>query len=145
MPNAILRVGPFIKSGNFVDQPSDLSAPDGAMPINCANTTSSSRWPWRYNEGVTKSTVTHTGCESGGGGEDVPTTSTSSSATQEIKTATGNFTVSSSVSSNREVTMSTSCTFFYQAAQSFQIKITFLGSASVNLLFKILNTSSFSC
>lgn len=51
MPNAILRAGPFADaSSSFFNEPT--SAPtifDGAMlPVNCANYSGSSNWPWRY-------------------------------------------------------------------------------------------------
>ena len=132
MPNPILRVGPFINSGVFVDQPSDLSAPGSARPINCANTTSSSRWPWRYNEGVKKITVTHTGCEEVEPGRDEPTTGGSTTETNNILTATGNFSKSANEASNHMAGVQISFGFFYQAAQSFQIKVDFTASASAS-------------
>ncbi len=128
MPNPILRVGPFIKNNVFVDQPSDLSAPNDAIPINCANTTSSSNWPWRYEERIFKSINTHTGCDDDG----FPTTGGSTTDTKNIITATGNFSKSESVASNRVSSLIMSFEFFYQAAQSFQIKVDFTASASAS-------------
>ena len=137
MPNPILRVGPFINSNVFVDQPSDLSAPGFARPINCANTTSSSRWPWRYNEGVQKIQITHTGAGlEAEGTEDersIPTTGGSGTTeTNNILTATGNFSKSVSQTSNYLAAVQISFNFFYQAAQSFQIKVDFTASASAS-------------
>ena len=48
---AILRAGPFASTSNsFLNKPT--SAPttfDGAtLPVNCANSSGSSNWPWRY-------------------------------------------------------------------------------------------------
>ena len=136
MPNPILRVGPFINGNVFVDQPSDLSAPGFARPINCANTTSSSNWPWRYNEEVKKITVTHTGCElelEGTSDErSVPTTGGGTTETNNILTATGNFSKSVSETSNFMAGVQIGFEFFYQAAQSFQIKVDFTASASAS-------------
>ena len=138
MPNPILRVGPFINSGVFVDQPSNLSEPGNASPINCANDTSSSRWPWRYYRTVVKNEGTHTGCESFEPGTDqevfFPTSGGQSVTTNEILTATGNFNKTVIATSNLVPGVNISFGFFYQAAQSFQIQIDFdMAATSSNL------------
>jgi len=119
---AILRAGAFASSSD--------SFLDSGTPVNCANDTSSSAWPWKYNDGVTKSLETHTGCETSGGGENVPTTSTSNTTTESTETATGDFSITSSASSNLITKMTTTLSFYYQAAQSFQIKVTYNGLAT---------------
>lgn len=119
---AILRAGPFASSSD--------SFLDSGTPVNCANDTSSSAWPWKYNDGVTKSLETHTGCETGGGGETIPTTSTSTTTDVSTETATGDFSITSSASSNLITKMTTTLSFYYQAAQSFQIKVTYNGLAT---------------
>ena len=130
MPNAILRAGPFASSSDsFLNQPDEPSAL--IDPVNCANNTSSSNWPWRYNDIVGKNLTTHTGCESTPGG-DVPVTSVSNTNTVLTKTVTGNFSINSSASSNRLTQLAISLSFKYQAAQSFNIKVTFSGTASVS-------------
>lgn len=128
MPNAILRAGPFAStSSSFLNEPNPF---DGSIhPVNCANDISSSAWPWKYNESISKTLTTHTGCESTPNG-DVPVTSTSTSSVGLVETATGNFTISDSVSSNKEVRLDISLGFAYQATQSFDIKITYNISAS---------------
>lgn len=120
---AILRAGPFANSTD--------SFLDSGTPVNCANDTSSSAWPWKYNDGVTKSLETHTGCEVvSESGENFPTTSTSNTTTISTETATGDFSITSSASSNLITKMTTTLSFYYQAAQSFQIKVTYNGLAT---------------
>lgn len=129
MPDAILRAGPFASTSNyFLNEPSPYNG--NMYPVNCANTTSSSAWPWKYNESISKTLTSHTGCEEGGGGEEIPTTSTSSSSNGLVKTATGNFSISGSASSNRAITINVILGFAYQAKQSFNIKVTFNASVS---------------
>jgi len=126
---AILRAGPFASSSDsFLDEPTTATL--GTYPVNCANDTSSSAWPWKYNDEVIKSLETHTGCETSGGGENEPTTSTSNTTTVSTETATGDFSITSSASSNHITTMTTRLSFYYQAAQSFQIKVTYDGLAT---------------
>ena len=126
---AILRAGPFASSSDsFLDEPVTPSV--SIVPVNCANDTSSSAWPWKYNDDVIKILETHTGCETSGGGENVPTTSTSNTTTVSTETATGDFSITSSASSNLITTMTTTLSFYYQAAQSFQIKVTYNGLAT---------------
>ena len=134
MPNPILRVGPFINSGVFVDQPSSLSAPGNAFPINCANHTSSSRWPWRYYQTTVKNEGTHTGCEEPEPGRTEPTTGGSSTTSNTILTASGNFNKTVIATSNYVPGVEISFSFFYQAAQSFQIKLDFDMEATSNNL-----------
>lgn len=125
---AILRAGPFASlsagqlSESFVNEPDVFNG--NVFPVNCSNTTSSLAWPWRYNESISKTLITHTGCESTSG-EDLPVTSTSTSITGLVKTATEDFSISDSASSNREVRINVSLGFAYQATQSFNIKVTF--------------------
>jgi len=136
MPNAILRAGPFASSSDsFLNEQDPLIvgslANVSVYPVNCANTTSSSAWPWRYNDVLSKTLTTHTGCESTPGG-DSPTESSATSNSGSVKTATGNFSASNSASSNRGTTIVTGLSFAYQATQSFQIKITYNGLASAS-------------
>ena len=125
---AILRAGPFASlsagqlSESFVNEPDVFNG--NVFPVNCANTTSSLAWPWRYNESISKTLITHTGCESTPGG-DSPVTSTSTSSNGLVKTATEDFSISDSASSNSEVAINVSLGFAYQATQSFNIKVTF--------------------
>tara|TARA_R110002020_G_C16023636_1_gene752172 strand:- start:101 stop:748 length:648 start_codon:yes stop_codon:yes gene_type:complete len=125
---AILKAGPFASLSpglllkSFVNEPDVFNG--NVFPVNCANTTSLLAWPWRYNESISKTLITHTGCESTPGG-DSPVTSTSRSSDGLVKTATGNFSISNSASSNSEVTINVSLGFAYQATQSFDIKVTF--------------------
>ena len=84
---AILRAGPFASSSDsFLNEPVTPSV--SIVPVNCANDTSSSAWPWKYNDEVIKSLETHTGCETGGGGDTIPTTSTSTTTDVSTETAT---------------------------------------------------------
>jgi hypothetical protein len=130
---AILRAGPFASlsagqlSESFVNEPDVFNS--NVFPVNCANITSSLAWPWRYNKSIGKTLTTHTGCESTPNG-DSPVTSTSTSSVGLVETATGNFTISDSASSNHEVRINVSLGFAYQATQSFDVKITFNISAS---------------
>lgn len=125
MPNAILRAGPFASSSNsFLDEPGTPSS--SFIPVTCANDTSSSVWPWKYLEVQDIANVTHTGCDAGG----LPTSSTSNTVTSSYKTATGDFSISHSSSSNNTTILTTTFQFAYQAVQSFQIKVTFSGLAS---------------
>tara|TARA_E500000318_G_C3444947_1_gene166561 strand:- start:11 stop:649 length:639 start_codon:yes stop_codon:yes gene_type:complete len=129
MPNAILRAGPFASSSNsFLNEPNPFDS--NIYPVNCSNNTSSSTWLWKYNENISKTLITHTGCETGGGGETVPVTSTSTSSNGLVKTATGDFSITDSASSNHEVRINVGLGFAYQATQSFDVKITFNISAS---------------
>ncbi len=126
---AILRAGPFASlsagqlSESFVNEPDVFNG--NVFPVNCANTTSSSAWPWKYNESISKTLITHTGCETSPGGDEFPTTSTSTSSNGLVKTATKDFSISDSASSNSEVAINVSLGFAYQATQSFDIKVTF--------------------
>jgi hypothetical protein len=145
MPNAILRAGPFASSSDsFLNEQDPLIVGSFAnvsvYPVNCANTTSSSAWPWRYNDVLSKTLTTHTGCESTPGG-DSPTESSATSNSGSVKTATGNFSASNSASSNRGTTIVTGLSFAYQATQSFQIKITYNGLASASA-GQVIDTSS---
>ena len=115
MPNAILRAGPDTQG----------------RPVSCANDTSSSAWPWQYIKLVNIGIVTHTGCVPTPNG-DVPSTSSSNSNNSNVETATGNFSISSSATSNRGTTVEIGFEFAYQATQSFDIKITYNGSASAS-------------
>jgi len=133
---AILRAGPFASSSySFLNEQDPLIVGNFAevsvYPVNCANYTSSSAWPWRYNDVLNKSLTTHTGCVSTPGG-DSPVTSTSSSNSGLVKTATGDFSLSNSGTSNRGTTINTGLSFAYQATQSFDIKITYNGLASAS-------------
>lgn len=119
---AILRAGPFASSSD--------SFLDSGTPVNCANDTSSSAWPWRYSNKVIKVLTTHTGCETDGGGETIPTTSTSTTTDVSTETATGDFSITSSASSNNTAAVVIRFSFYYQAAQSFQIKVTYDGLAT---------------
>ena len=141
MPNAILRAGPFASSSNsFLNEPSPfdsnaiaaaaIGAIPGINPVNCANDTSSLTWLWRYNDVVNKVLTTHTGCEINIGGETIPVTSTSTSSNGLLKTATADFSISDSASSNNVTRMTTTLSFYYQAAQSFEIKVTYNGLAT---------------
>ena len=136
MPNAILRVGPFASSSDsFLNEQDPLIVGSFAgvdvYPVNCANHTSSSAWPWRYNDVLSKTLTTHTGCKSTPGG-DSPATSSVISNSGLVKTATGNFSASHSGSSNRGTTVVTGLSFAYQATKSFDIKITYNGLASAS-------------
>jgi hypothetical protein len=133
---AILRAGPFASSSySFLNEQDPLIVGNFAdvsvYPVNCANYTSSSAWPWRYNDVLNKTLTTHTGCESTPGG-DSPTESSATSNSGSVKTATGNFSASNSASSNRGTTIVTGLSFAYQATQSFKIKITYNGLASAS-------------
>tara|TARA_R110000764_G_scaffold43162_1_gene96988 strand:+ start:1841 stop:2425 length:585 start_codon:yes stop_codon:yes gene_type:complete len=112
---AILRAGPDVQG----------------RPVSCANDTSSSAWPWQYIKKVYVGIVTHTGCESTPGGDSPVTTSTDSNDSN-VETATGDFSISSSGTSNHGTTIEIGFEFSYQATQSFQIKITYNGLASVS-------------
>ena len=128
MPNAILRAGPFASSSDsFLNEPSPFDS--NINPVNCANDTSSSTWPWRYNDVVNKVLTTHTGCEFTPNGFE-PVTSTSTSSNGLLKTATADFSISDSASSNNVTRMTTTLSFYYQAAQSFEIKVTYNGLAT---------------
>ena len=129
---AILRAGPFAGPGSFFyNEPDPLirDEDDRIIPINCANVTSSSAWPWRYNEFVKKSLSTHTGCEPTPNGN-VPTTSGSTNTTVSTETVTGNFSINSSGTSNHATSLEIGFEFYYQATKSFKIKITYDGEAS---------------
>ena len=105
-----------------------LRAPDAqGRPVSCANDTSSSTWPWRYIRLVNKSITTHTGCEDTPSGE-VPTTESTDSNDSTLETATGNFSISSSGTSNHGTTVEVGLEFAYQAAESFDINISYSGS-----------------
>ena len=136
MPNDILRAGPFVGGGDsFRDKQDPLVVGNFASvnvyPVNCANHTSSSAWPWRYNDVLSRTLTTHTGCESTPGG-DSPTESSVISNSGLVKTTTGNFSASNSATSNRGTTINTGLSFAYQATQSFDIKITYDGLASAS-------------
>lgn len=136
MPNAILRAGPFATSSDsFVDEQSPLIVGNVAdvtvYPVNCSNDISSSAWPWRYNDVLSRVLTTHTGCVSTPGG-DSPTESSVTSNSGSVKTATGNFSASNSATSNRGTDVRTGLSFAYQAAESFDIKITYNGLASAS-------------
>tara|TARA_A100000171_G_C2084860_1_gene121525 strand:- start:76 stop:729 length:654 start_codon:yes stop_codon:yes gene_type:complete len=132
---AILRAGPFasLSAGqlpeSFVNEPDVFNS--NVFPVNCANITSSLAWPWRYNKSIGKTLITHTGCATDpGSGEQFPTTSTSTSSDGLVKTATEDFSISDSASSNHELRINVSLGFAYQATQSFDVKVTFNISAS---------------
>tara|TARA_R110001592_G_scaffold151523_2_gene378067 strand:+ start:2538 stop:3116 length:579 start_codon:yes stop_codon:yes gene_type:complete len=108
---AILRAGPDVQG----------------RPVSCANDTSSSAWPWKYIKLVNVSIVTHTGCVSTPNGAEPVTTSTDSNDST-VETATGDFSISSSATSNHGTTVDIGFEFAYQATQSFNIKITYNGS-----------------
>ena len=130
MPNAILRAGPFASSSDsFLDKP-DPAVYD-IFPVNCANDTSSSTWPWRYNKSVNKLITRHTGCEETPGG-DQPTTSVSNTTDILIETADQDFSISEGATSNYITSMTLKLGFMYQAVESFNIKITFAGLAEAS-------------
>ena len=109
MPNAILRAGPFASSSDsFLNEQDPLIVGSFAdvdvYPVNCANHTSSSAWSWRYNDVLSRTLTTHTGCESTPGG-DSPTESSVISNSGLVKTTTGNFSASNSATSNRGTTI----------------------------------------
>jgi len=110
---AILRAGPDVQG----------------RPVSCANDTSSSAWPWKYIKLVNVGIVTHTGCVSTPNG-DVPSTTSTDSNDSTVETATGDFSISSSATSNHGTSLDIGFEFSYQATQSFDIKITYNGSAS---------------
>tara|TARA_R100000149_G_scaffold66031_2_gene42875 strand:- start:222 stop:866 length:645 start_codon:yes stop_codon:yes gene_type:complete len=145
---AILRAGPFasLSSGLLLEE-SFINEPDvfngDVFPVNCANTISSLAWPWRYNESISKTLTTHTGCESTPGG-DSPVTSTSTSSVGLVKTATENFSISDSASSNHKVTIDIDLGFAYQANQSFDVRVTFNISASGDSTLQQDGTMGFS-
>ena len=112
---AILRAGPDVQG----------------RPVSCANDTSSSAWPWKYIKLVNVGIVTHTGCVSTPNG-DVPSTTSTDSNDSTVETATGDFSISSSATSNHGTTVEIGFEFAYQATQSFDIKITYNGSASAS-------------
>ena len=115
MPNDILRAGPDTQG----------------RPVSCANDTSSSAWPWQYIKLVNLGITTHTGCVPTPNG-DVPSTSSTDSNDSTVETATGNFSISSSATSNRGTTLEIGFEFAYQATESFDIKITYDGLASAS-------------
>tara|TARA_R110000787_G_scaffold155209_1_gene268914 strand:- start:777 stop:1355 length:579 start_codon:yes stop_codon:yes gene_type:complete len=110
---AILRAGPDVQG----------------RPVSCANDTSSSAWPWEYIKLVNVGITTHTGCVSTPNG-DVPSTTSTYSNDSNVETATGDFSISSSATSNHGTSLDLGFEFVYQATQSFDIKITYNGSAS---------------
>lgn len=148
--DAILRAGPFTgpsegPSASFFNEQDPLIVGDfGSVyvyPVNCANTTSSSAWPWKYNDVFSKISTTHTGCESTPGGE-IPIESSVISKSGSVKTATGDFFASNSATSNRGVSVITSLSFAYQATKSFDIRITYNGLAEASDDQTILSSSN---
>ena len=97
---------------------------------NCANDTSSTRWPWRYVSSTGGSATNHTGWEVTPSG-DFPTTTTISNSSEELETLTGSsFSDSISVTTNFEASVSVSLRFTYQAFKDFDITIEYSGSVS---------------
>jgi len=108
MPNAILR----------------------AAGANCANDTSSTRWPWGYVANTSQVITNHTGWEVTPGG-DSPTTNRTEDSSGELETLTGSsFSKSISVNTNLEAQVNVSLIFTYQAFKDFDITVQYSGSAS---------------
>jgi hypothetical protein len=126
---AILRAGPFASSSDsFLNEPVNPSA--SIVPVNCANDTSSSAWPWGYVANTSQVITNHTGWEQTPSGES-PTNTTTEGSSEELETLTGSsFSKSLSVNTNLEASVSVSLRFTYQAFIDFDITVNYSGSVS---------------
>lgn len=128
MPNAILRAGPFATSTD--------SFLNSGIPVNCANDTSSSAWPWRYVVSTSESVTNHIGWEVDPDGNDAPTFDSNSNTTQQLKTvtesfsATESFSESLSLNTNVEAQVGIVFNFAYQSVEDFDITVNYNGSVS---------------
>lgn len=129
MPNAILRAGPFATSSDsFVDEP--LVANSSTLPVNCANDTSSSTWPWKYSLSSSFSKNVHTGWEETSPDDYDAILSSSFDSNSSYQNATNNFSVARTESTNFSALVSIGFRFYYQAVENFNITINYSGSIS---------------
>tara|TARA_R110000796_G_scaffold248284_1_gene374956 strand:+ start:327 stop:869 length:543 start_codon:yes stop_codon:yes gene_type:complete len=101
-----------------------------ALGANCANDTSSTRWPWRYFSRTNASATNHIGWENTPNGES-PTTATITNVNEGFATLTGSsFSDSVSINTNLEANAQMILRFSYQAFEAFDITIDYSGSVS---------------
>jgi hypothetical protein len=129
---AILRAGPFASSGfplrSFLNEPSEFNSL--THPVNCANTTSSLAWPWRYSLTSSVSGNVHTGWNEISPGNYTSILNYSFENSASYETAANNFSVTKTRDTNFSALVNISFQFFYQANDDFEITIDYDGSIS---------------